>query len=147
MNVSKLKEKCETKNRNETKTKTKVAHLEQPLSSPNYSRNPDPFIVQNQSMINTRALIMGRFGMLKCAKNFSAQHGTKECKECGVTDDENHRINSCIKYRSVNLFDKTEKIDFNNIYANDDHNKVMNVIKTILSVWDLAHGKNEVRSN
>ena len=51
-----------------------------------------------------------------------------------------------MKYRSVNLYDKTEKIEFNDIYYDDDDDKVMNVVRTILSVWDLAHGKNEVRS-
>ena len=35
INVSRLKEECETKNRNETKTKTKVAHLKERLNSPN----------------------------------------------------------------------------------------------------------------
>ena len=146
-NIEKLKEECETKNRNETKTKTKVGRLRELLNSPDYDRTPDRFIVQNQLMIYTRALIMGRFGMLQCAKNYATQHGTKECKECGVTDDENHRINFCMKYRSVNLYDKTEKIEFNDIYYDDDDDKVMNVVRTILSVWDLAHGKNEVRSN
>ena len=82
-----------------------------------------------------------------CAKNYATQHGTKECKECGVTDDENHRINSCMKYSSVNLYNSTEKIEFNDIYYHDDDDKVMNVVRTILSVWDLAHGKNEVRCN
>ena len=96
-------------------------------------------------MIHARALIMGRFGMLKCANNYAIQHGSKECKECGVIDDENHRINTCIKYRSVNLYDKTEKIEFHDIHS-DDGDKIMNVIKIILLVWDLAHGRNEVRS-
>ena len=145
INVSKLKEECETKNRNETKTKTKVAHLKEQLNGPNYVRTLDPFIVHNQSMIHARALIMGRLGMLQCAKNYATQHGTKQCKDCGVLDDENHRVNFCIKYRSVNYCEKTEKIEFDDIYS-DDNNKIMNVVKAILSVWDLAHNKNEVRT-
>ena len=82
--------------------------------------------------------------MLQFAKNFATQHGTKQCKDCGVLDDENHRINLCIKYRSVNYCDKAEKIEFNDIFS-DDNLKIMNVVKAILSVWDLAHNKNEVR--
>ena len=50
-----------------------------------------------------------------------------------------------MKYRSVNLFETTEKIEFEDIYSDDD-DKVLTVVKTILSVWDLAHGRNEVRS-
>ena len=145
MNVSKLKEECETKNRNETKIKTKVARLKEKLNSPIYERTLDPFITQNQSMIHARALIMGRFGMLQCAKNFATQNGTKQCKQCGVIDDEDHRMNYCTQYRSVNLYNKTEKVEFDDIYS-DDVNKIMNVVKTILCVWDLAHNKNEVRS-
>ena len=133
INVSKLKEECETKNRTETKTKTKVAHLKERLNSPDYVRTLDPFIVQNQLMIHARAFIMGRYGMLQCAKNFATQHGTKQCKDCGVLDDENHRINLCIKYRSVNYCDKAEKIEFNDIFS-DDNLKIMNVVKAILRV-------------
>ena len=144
INVSKLNEECDTKNRNETKTKTKVAHLKEQLNSPNYVRKRDPFIMRNQSMIHARALIMGRFGMLQCAKNFATQHGTKQCKDCGVIDDESHRINFCTKYRTVNNCDKTDKIEFDDIYS-DDNNKIMNVVKAILCVWDLAHNKNEMR--
>ena len=146
INVTRLKEECETKNRNETKTKTKVAHLKERLISPNYVRTPDSFILQNQSMIHARALIMARFGMLQCAKNFATQHGTKQCRDCSVIDDENHRINFCKKYQSVNNCNKSEKIEFDDIYS-DDENKIMNVVKAVLCVWDLAHNKNEVRSN
>ena len=144
-NVSRLKEECETKNRHETKTKTKVAYLKELLNSPNYVRTLDPFIMQNQSMIHARALIMGRLGMLQCAKNFAIHHGTKQCKDCGVLDDESHRMNFCIKYRSVNYCDKAEKIEFHDIYSNDD-DKIMNVVKAIICVWDLANNKNEMRS-
>ena len=144
-NVSRLKEECETKNRHETKTKTKVAYLKELLNSPNYVRTLDPFIMRNQSIIHARALIMGRLGMLQCAKNFAIHHGTKQCKDCGVLDDESHRMNFCIKYRSVNHCDKAEKIEFHDIYSDDD-DKIMNVVKAIICVWDLANNKNEMRS-
>ena len=95
--------------KNESKTKSKVAHLKEQLNGPNYVRKPDPFIIQNQSMIHARVLIMGSLGILQCAKNFATQHGTKQCKDCGVLDDGNHRVNFCIKYRSVNHCDKIAK--------------------------------------
>ena len=69
-NLSRLKKECVSKNRNETKQKTKTKYLETVINNENYEREPSPLIHQNQKLIMTRALIMGRAGMLQCANNF-----------------------------------------------------------------------------
>ena len=46
---------------------------------------------RRQSILHTRALIMGRYGMLRCANNFSNGCGTKKCRECDVIDDEKNQ--------------------------------------------------------
>ena len=60
---------------------------------------------------------------------------------CGVLDDENHRINNCIKYEETNLYKQGEKIDFSQIYSNNLEN-VIKVVEVILKLWDLGYGKN-----
>ena len=45
MNLDRLKEECQSKNRGETKQKTKTASLEKVLSHEMYERAPHPFKV------------------------------------------------------------------------------------------------------
>ena len=61
-----------------------------------------------------------------------------------MIDDENHRINQCVLYRSINLYDSGDKINYDWIYSND-LNEVLNVVKIILKMWDLGFGKNTMR--
>ena len=144
-NTEKLKDECLSKSRGETRHKTKTKHLIDILDDPNYKRAPDTLIQENQSIVFARALIMGRFGMLKCANNFSHGSGGKLCKECAVIDDEDHRINYCKKWETVNLYNAQDKIAFDDIYSKE-LDKCEAVINKILSVWDLDNGKNDIRA-
>ena len=144
VNVTKLRDECEIKCRGEKTKKTKTAFVLESLDSPNYQRVPDPFILRYNYILYTRALIMGRFGMLKCASNFHNGFGSKICNECKVKDDENHRINNCVKWQGTNRYGKMDKIVYNDIYSNDTE-KCFEVIRIILSLWDLESGKNEMR--
>ena len=85
------------------------------------------------SVLVTRAVIMGRYGMLNCNANFSSGYGNKNCSTCGVPDDESHRINYCIKYKEVNLYEFDEKIDYSMILS-DNLESVMKVVKIILKL-------------
>ena len=89
---------------------------------------------------------MGRYGMLKCASNFSNGHGTKICEACETLDDEDHRINHCTRWQDINRCTSFEKIDFNDIYS-EDTEKSFAIVEIILSLWDLENGKNEMRRN
>ena len=145
MNVQKLKEQCETKSRGEDKQKTKTKFVITKLNS-EYRRAPDTFILRNTSIVYARALIMGRYGMLKCANNFSYGHGTKICDKCTVVDDENHRISVCEKWKDTNLVHSSEKLAFDDIYL-DDYERCAKVVQRILSTWDLENGRNEMRGS
>ena len=87
---------------------------------------------------------MGRYGMLQCAANFSCGYKGKNCHECGVIDDENHRVNYCKRWSDRNLSGSDEKLDFVLIYS-ENHQESMKIIELILSLWDLGNGRNVMR--
>ena len=125
--------------RAKTKTRTIAERIED-----GYERKPLN-IIQSLSVLETRALIMGRYGMLDCAANFTMKYNGKDCKHCGTLDDENHRVNDCILYRMINLYDSDEKCNFREIYSvNQD--RIREVLAIVLKIWDLQYGKNTVRN-
>ena len=142
-NKSLLMEDCQNKQRGVLKEKTKTRTIIRKLECEEYKRNPSPLLC-SLSCLMTRALIMGRYGMLQCRANYSCGSGVKLCNECGVDDNESHRINYCPKYRNVNCYDNMDKVDFDDIHS-DDMDIVIPVIETILAVWDLQNGKNNMR--
>ena len=145
MNIKRLKEECETKSRGDIKQKTKTKYVIEKLNN-ECKRGPDSFILRNPSITFTRALIMARYGMLKCANNYSNGHGTKLCEKCNVLDDESHRINDCKKWDGINVANSREKIMFGDIYL-DDYERCLKVVERVLLMWDLENGKNEMRSS
>ena len=144
INKEKILEECEMKSRGETRQKTKTKHVVDTVNKPGYSRKLDDFVNSYPSIIVTRALIMGRYGMLSCANNFSNGYGMKNCDVCNVIDNEEHRINDCEKWKDVNRYCSNEKIVYSDIFS-DDKEKCLNVVDSILSVWDLNNGKNDIR--
>ena len=87
MNANRLADECKTKLRGETRSKTKTKYVESVITEPSYERNIDPILVKYPSITYARALILGRFGMLQCASNFSVKYGGKLCKKCGEVDE------------------------------------------------------------
>ena len=75
---------------------------------------------------------------------FSKGYGTKNCDICGVVDDESHRINWCQKWGDVNRYHNDEKVAFDDIYSGDVE-KCLSVVNSVLSIWYLRNGKNEIR--
>ena len=88
---------------------------------------------------------MGRYGMLQCAANFSTGFGGKNCGKCGVVDDEDHRINYCSLWSTINLSSCNKKMDFKLIFSEEEQES-MRVIRVVLDMWDLENGKNCMRS-
>ena len=113
------------------------------LDSPTYKRQA-LLILTRLSSIASRALIMGRYGMLDCKTNFSKDYGGKLCKACNIIDDEMHRVNFCQKYYPINRYENPEKVDFETIYSNNV-NDVRPVINAILEMWDLENGRNKTK--
>ena len=72
-------------------------------------------------------------------------YGRKDCEKCGVVDDENHRINHCETWGSMNLSNSCEKVDYQMLYS-EDRGESMVVIDKILSLWDLGNGRNRMRA-
>ena len=143
MNKEKILEECAVRVRGEAKQKTKTRHIECIISDLQYQRKPDEFILEHQSIVYARAYIMAKFGMLDCGSNFANKYGGKLCKSCGTIDDEKHRINECVVYESINRVNCDTRVEFDDIYSKSVE-KVMNVVKCVLSIWDLERSKNEM---
>ena len=138
-NTETLVEMCYSKKGEKTKTKRLVEILE----SETYQRKPHMGIFQ-KSRLKARVYVMSMFGMLQCANNFKFGYGDNRCKECGVLDDENHRINYCCKFSEFNLFHSSVKYDFDGIFSTDN-DVVYRTIEVIMHVWNLENGKNETK--
>ena len=146
-----VKQKIEIKNRqrliddcykkvNGVKTiKSKTAHILQHLSDDNYSRQPCQTIT-NSTKQHAKTIMIARFRMLECGVNFKGTL-SEICRTCKTKDDENHRMNHCVKYRAINLYDSDEKTPFELIYSRDE-TELSIVVKIIEKVWNTksAHG-------
>ena len=104
-----------------------------------YTRAPVPEILLCNKQ-ETKTIMIARFGMLQCGKNFKNSI-SEMCKECNEADDENHRLNNCVTYKSLNLYDTYPKVEFSDIFSNDI-NILRAVIQQIEKVWNVktAHG-------
>ena len=121
-----------------TKTSTIVDNINN-----DYVRKPLNEI-KNLSKNETRTLMMARYGMLQCGKNYGGSMQNL-CPDCNCLDDENHRLNFCPKWSENNQINTCDKVSFEFIYSNDE-----NVLKTIIPVieklWNTktGHGKMNV---
>ena len=88
----------------------------------------------------TKTLLIARYGMLECGKNF--KRTLKErCDQCDAIDNENHRLNFCVKLRALNFYDADYRVEFDDIFSNDVE-VLRNMILAIGKVWNTknAHG-------
>ena len=143
INKEKLKAACHSKERGKIRQKTKTRTIIEKIDNPDYTRKPLA-IINNLSALETRAMLMGRYGMLDCKANYSMGYGGKECGQCMVVDDVDHRVNWCGNYKHSNLCESQTKIDMEMLYC-DDIEKIRPIIVRILSMWDLEHGKNSMK--
>ena len=138
-NQSRLLDDCHKTVDNQQTRKTKTAHIVDHIKETTYVRRPIPELSSFNKQ-ETKTLMISRFGMLECGKNFK---GTmrETCDMCKVFDDENHRLNHCATYRDVNLYDVHDKVDFSDIFSSDV-TIVKTMIKHIGRVWNVsnAHG-------
>ena len=92
-----------------------------------------------------RAYIMGQFGILQCAANFSNGYGGKECKTCKIEDNESHRINDCPEWAHINLVNSDKSIDYELIHSENEDDS-LRVVRQIISMWDLGNNRNSMIS-
>ena len=138
-NKRKLIDDCHKKENDISVPKTKTAHIIEKIQNDTYVRTLRPeykTLTKNE----TKALIISRFKMLECGRNFKGSMN-EICRECNCTDDENHRMNYCIKYKSNNFYDSDDKVDLNDIFSTDA-DVLRNIIAKINLVWNVktAHG-------
>ena len=119
--------------------KTKTASIVHKLNSINYIRKPcDELMSCNKTGCKT--VIMARFGMLECGKNFKGTL-TDNCVVCNTIDDEEHRLNHCKRFSEINFHDSPQKIPFDTVFSTDT-DALHKIIERIKLVWNVstAHG-------
>ena len=127
---------------NVTKIKTKTRHIHQQASLTDYKRQPPNAILQG-SKLKARTVILSRHGMLECGNNFKGTM-TELCKECNVLDNEDHRLNECRVYNNMNLVNKSVKVDFNDVYS-DENDKLNSILSHIENLWEFRYANGRIR--
>ena len=119
--------------------KTKTSFIVDFISADTYVRGP-PSEFQSLTKQETKTAIISRFRMLECGANFKNSNSIL-CRVCKTRDDEDHRLNHCVRYQSNNYFDQVEKVNFDDVFSTDT-NVLKNVIAKIERVWNTrnAHG-------
>ena len=143
-NKERLIKECYKKERGASVVKTKTKRLIPILESEEYIRKPQPYM--EKTRLIARAYIMGRYGMLQCAVNFSNGYGSKICKKCKAEDDESHRINVCTEWADINLLNSSKKVDFDRIFSESQHES-MQIVDLIVKMWDLGNNRNCMKSD
>ena len=143
-NKERLLEECYKTEDGTRKVKTKTSSIVAKLEDPAYKRQPDP-IIKTMTKQQTRTMIVSRYGMLECGKNWGGSV-KKECDRCNCVDDEDHRLNNCIKWKDHNLYDDHRKVDFHHIYS-DDEQTVKNLMPHIEKLWNVKTGHGSMNSH
>ena len=138
-NRSRLLDDCHKKVDGQKVRKTKTSHIVDHITAETYTRKPLPEL-EYLTKQETKTIIISRYGMLECGANFKNSRSAI-CTTCKTNDNEDHRLNHCIRYKTVNNYDSSEKVSFNDIYSTDT-NVLKKVIAEIGKVWNTrnAHG-------
>ena len=94
-NKERLQEDCHETSKGTTKEKTKTKTILTRITEEGYKRQPRPEILRTTKH-EAKTIVIARYGMLQCGKNYK---GTMNeiCNECDILDDEDHRLNCCVK--------------------------------------------------
>ena len=137
MNKKRLLDDCYKKENGEKIPKSKTKSIIDKLNAPDYTRKPINEIM-SLPKYEGRTVILSRYGMLECGKNFK---GTlrERCLICDLPDDEEHRLNKCPKYDMTNFSHSNDIVPFESIFSGDTK-----ILKTIVphinQVWNLKNG-------
>ena len=66
------------------------------------------------------------------------------CRSCEETDDENHRLNHCVKYSDKNYANDPLKSNFEHVYSNDN-NTLNAIINDVQKVWELRYANGRMK--
>ena len=136
-----MNEQCKNVKNDEISVKTKTAFVHEQLTE-QYVRKPPKEILKSTRQ-KARAIVLARAGMLECGKNFKGKM-PERCTVCGSIDDEDHRMNHCVRWKNNNRCEMLEKIPFSNVYS--DQSEILDIVlKEIEKVWMLDFGSSGMR--
>ena len=132
-----LEEECHKKLNGQNIPKTKTLTILPELEGSNYERKPkDEILLCTKN--ECKALIIARYGMLECGMNFKGTLDS-QCLTCNTINDEEHRLNNCMRLKEINFCDSIDKIPFNTIHSTDIQ-QLRVVISRISQVWNIKTG-------
>ena len=134
---NRLKEDCHKKVNGQSIPKTKTATIIPELDTTTFERKPkDELLLCTKN--ECKVIIIARYGMLECGINYKGTLST-QCIACNTTDNEEHRLNSCIRYEAVNFYHSDDKIPFDTIYTTNI-DQLKEIISRISQVWNVKTG-------
>ena len=138
-NRTRLIEDCYKKVDGQKVLKAKTSHIINSLTADTYTRKVLPEL-QNLTKQETKTIIISRYRMLECGANFKSSR-SELCTTCKKHDNEDHRLNHCLRYRTTNNYNNGGKINFDDVYSTDT-DILKKVIANIEKVWNTrnAHG-------
>ena len=114
-NKERLLQDCQTEKDGTTTLKSKTAKIVEQIEKSSYKREPLKEL-SHFTKLETKTLIIARFRMLECGNNYKGTMNTI-CDVCNCIDDEEHRLNTCSKFRDTNHYDRPDKIPFATIFS------------------------------
>ena len=132
-NIERLRTECHKPVNGVQTPKTKTASIIPKIDDEKYIRQPETSLIKTTKK-ETKTTMMARYGLLECGINYKGTHN-EICDQCNCVDDENHRLNFCIKYETVNLYNNPVKVDYDDVYS-DDIEKVRKVNAHIEKIWN-----------
>ena len=96
---------------------TKTAYIVDHILAETYTRKP-PHEIHNLTKQETKTIIISRFRMLECGVNFKNSNSVI-CTICKVTDNEDHRLNYCARFKTTNNYEQAEKVNFDDMFSTD----------------------------
>ena len=142
-NLERLRDSCYKKDGENKTIKTKTATILPIISNNSYKRKPQSNILRT-SKKETKTIIIARYGVLECGKNYK---GTQKeiCDQCNCTDNESHRLNFCIKFKSTNLYECNKKLNYDEIYS-DNIADIRSVTAIIEKIWNTNTASGSIRT-
>ena len=134
---NRLRDECHKKLNDKNIPKTKTLSIIPELDDSNYQRKPKDEIL-SCTKNECKALIIARYGMLECGTNFKGTHAI-QCLTCNTIDNEEHRLNNCVRLKEFNFCDSDNKTSFDTIYSTDIL-QLREIISRISLVWNIKTG-------
>ena len=135
-NTDVLIKDCHKMENGQKRRKTKTAFIVDQIERPDYQRTPLKELL-SCTKHETKTILMARYGMLECGKNYKGSLNVT-CNECKEYDNEDHRMNHCVRYKSFNNHDDQTKVDFELVY-NSNMEILKQIVPKIEQIWNVRN--------